>query len=116
MVKIKDKWGVIDQNGIEIEKPKFEEAFPYSRGLAAVKHEGKWGYIDLSGREVIRAHYDEARPFQEGDLAPVQIDGKWGYVNKEDTMIIQPQFIDVYTVFLRDLPWCPSKTKMKMKC
>ncbi|GKS09577.1 hypothetical protein YDYSY3_05770 [Paenibacillus chitinolyticus] len=103
MVKIKDKWGVIDQNGIEIEKPKFEEAFPYSRGLAAVKHEGMWGYIDLSGREVIQAHYDEARPFQEGDLAPVQVDGKWGYVNKEDTMIIRPQFMDVYTVFSEGL-------------
>ncbi|SFM37782.1 WG containing repeat-containing protein [Paenibacillus sp. 1_12] len=46
MVKKEDKWGFIDNTGKEIVAVKFERAFDFSEGLAAVKVKGKWGFIN----------------------------------------------------------------------
>lgn len=40
-----DKIGFVDANGNWVIAPQFEEALPFSEGVAAVKVDGKWGYI-----------------------------------------------------------------------
>lgn len=40
-----DKIGFVDANGEWVIAPQFEEALPFSEGVAAVKVDGKWGYI-----------------------------------------------------------------------
>ena len=46
--------------------PRYEDASPFSEGLAAVRENGKWGYIDETGSLVIPCQYDLACPFREG--------------------------------------------------
>ena len=72
-------------------KPQFEDARPFSEGLASVKIEGRWGYIDKSGEYVIRPQFDDAWLFSEG-LAHVAIGDRWGYINKTGKYVINPQF------------------------
>ena len=44
----------IDTDGNEaLEGRTFEDARPFSQGLAAVRSGGRWGYIDLTGKFVI---------------------------------------------------------------
>ena len=46
--------------------PQYEDAEPFSEGLAAVKRDGKWGYIDTEGQTVIPFQYERAYDFSEG--------------------------------------------------
>lgn len=49
----------------------FEDALPFSSGLAAVKMDGKWGYINHDFKIVIPCQYDKAESFN-GSLAYVE--------------------------------------------
>src|SRR5712692_378744 len=73
------KWGYIDKTGSIVIKPEFEEAFPYSEGLAAVRVRGKWGYVNDKGNMIINPRFDLAAPFSEGSGLVVLSD-KVGYV------------------------------------
>ena len=80
-------------------KPQFEDARPFSEGLASVKIEGRWGYIDKTGEYVIRPQFDDVKLSFEDGLALVAIgrgEGKWGYINKVGEYVINPQFDDAW--------------------
>ena len=62
-------------------KPQFDDAMPFSEGLARVAIGDRWGYIDKSGEYVINLQFDDAKSFEDG-LACVKIDGKYGYISK----------------------------------
>src|SRR5580765_2442265 len=53
----------------------FDEAGPFSEGLAAVRVAGRFGYIDKQGVTVIPPQFDFAGAFSDG-LAHVGIGGK----------------------------------------
>jgi hypothetical protein len=44
-----DKKGYIDETGRAVIQPKYDEAWPFSDGVALVLAGGKWGYINKSG-------------------------------------------------------------------
>jgi hypothetical protein len=69
---------------------RFQDAYYYSEGLAAVRYYGKWGFIDHAGEWVISPRYTDAKPFREG-LACVMIGGKWGFINHAADWLIEPQ-------------------------
>ena len=48
-----DKLGFIDKAGKQIIPPNYNDAQPFSEGLAAVRLKGEYGYIDRSGKMVI---------------------------------------------------------------
>lgn len=48
------KWGFINKLGKVAIPHKFDEALPFSEGLAAVLNDGKWGYIDVKGKSVLQ--------------------------------------------------------------
>lgn len=73
----------------------YDDAYPFTEGLAAVKTNGKWGFIDNSAFEVIKPIYDEVSSFSDG-LAAVKL-GKYGYINRMNEIIIPFQFYDAYT-------------------
>jgi hypothetical protein len=88
--------GFINTYGHQVIPPFFDEARPFSEGLAAVKLGGKWGYISARGACVITPQFDcgnssMAGPFRQG-LARVARDGKWGYINPTGEFVIPPQF------------------------
>ena len=64
------KVGFIDPQGQWVIEPKYEQAEPFSQGMAAVKENGKWGYISPAGAYVIEPQFDRAFSFRN-NRAPV---------------------------------------------
>jgi hypothetical protein len=101
---IADRWGFIDNTGKVVIETKWDGAFPFSYGLAAVNRGGKfrqnptphieggkWGFVDLSGNVAIEPAFDFVLKFTEG-MAPAVRNRKWGYIDRNGTFVIAPQF------------------------
>jgi hypothetical protein len=97
--QIGGKYGYVDVAGTVAIQARFDDAIPFSEGLAAVRvggpEGGKWGYIDATGNFVIEPQFAGASFFSEG-LAAVTVDdffgGKQGYVDRQGTVVIEPRF------------------------
>ena len=63
----------------------FEDALPFSNGLAAVKNNGVWGYINTEGEYVIDPAFEEAGSFV-GSLAAVKKGGVWCVIDKSGSV------------------------------
>jgi hypothetical protein len=83
------KWGFINKSGDWVIDNRYEEAYYFSEGLAAVKFFGNWGFINRHGEWVIQPEYQNAKPFREG-LACVLQNGSWGYINKKGAWHFEP--------------------------
>ena len=70
----------------------FEDALPFSNGLAAVKNSGVWGYISTTGEYVIDPAFEEANSFV-GNLAAVKRNGVWCVIDKSGD--VKREFPDV---------------------
>lgn len=70
---------------------KFDEAKPFSEGLAAVKVSNLWGFIDSTGAWLTEPKWEDVRSFSEG-LAAVQTEGKWGYIDRSGEIKVPPRF------------------------
>jgi hypothetical protein len=100
LAKVGGKFGYVNTAGAVAIEARFDDAMPFSEGLAAVRvgdpDEGKWGYIDTSGRFVIEPRFAGASFFSEG-LAAVTVDdffdGKQGYIDRRGEIVIEPRFI-----------------------
>lgn len=90
--------GFIDSTGRMIIPPRFDDAFPFTEGRAAVRLASKWGYIDATGTFVIEPQFDYASPFAER-LAWVEIRGRRGFIDSTGRVVIEPRF-DVATGFV----------------
>lgn len=89
-----EKWGFKDQNKSIILEAKYDDAYAFSEGLAAVKTNGKWGYINYDGKEVIApVKYEQAGSFSEG-LCMVCQNGLWGFINSKGKEVIPPEKFD----------------------
>ncbi|OFW62341.1 MAG: hypothetical protein A2Y74_09355 [Actinobacteria bacterium RBG_13_63_9] len=94
-----NKYGFVDKNGKVVLEPRFDEAWGFTEGLAAVMltredpEGGLYGYIDKGGKWYIQPQFVNARPFSEG-LAAVQreVDGKWGYIDKGGSEVLGLQW------------------------
>lgn len=100
--KNSDKWFFSDAHGFlygnsEKELFSFEDARPFSSGLAAVKIDGKWGYINHDFEIVIPCQYDLAEPFN-GSLAYVESGFSnfkiRSYINKDGMPVWQDSRLD----------------------
>ena len=95
------KWGYIDKSGKVVVNAQFEQAMPFSEGLAMVMVSGrKIGFIDNTGQFVVNPQYVNAgRKFSNG-LALVgiekQVDGKNvikdGFIDRTGKIVVEPQF------------------------
>lgn len=74
-VKQDAKWGYIDSKGALVIAPQYDEAKPFSEGLAAVRVGKQWGYIDGAGATKINPQYKFAGDFS-GGLAFVLPEGE----------------------------------------
>lgn len=74
--------------------PKYEEAKPFSEGLAAVRLYGKWGYINRGGRAEIAFKFDAAEPFAEGlaRVVPNASKGLCGFVDPTGNLTIPARY------------------------
>lgn len=100
-IALKGKYGYIDGTGKVVIRPRFDDAWQFSDGLAAVLIEDKWGYIDQTGKMIVPPQFFEVMPFKEG-LALVgaffksgSINGRfgnYGYIDNTGKFVIAPQF------------------------
>ena len=92
-VRIKDRYGYIDNTGKLVLKAEYAGASRFSEGMAAVqmKPAGKVGFIDEKGKLVIEPQFELADPFSEG-MAAVLKAPVWGYIDKSGKMVITPAY------------------------
>ncbi len=69
------KFGYIDETGRVAIKPQFEDANPFTEGLAAVSIGKKSGFIDTSGKVIIPLQYHATFPFSDGVAAVLTVGG-----------------------------------------
>jgi hypothetical protein len=67
------KVGFVDELGRFKINPTFDDALPFSDGLAAVQIGKRWGFVDAAGRQVIQPQFTAAYYFREG-VAIAQLD------------------------------------------
>lgn len=91
-VKINNKWGFIDQNGMFAIEPQYDEVSEFNYGLAAVKRNNMWGFVDSSGAIAITPSFDWALDFCCNGLCSVKVGNKWGAIDKSGQIVIKPQF------------------------
>ena len=68
-----NKVGFIDAEGHFRINPVFDDALPFSGGLAAVKVGEKWGFVDATGSQVIPSKFEAAYYFRDG-VAVAELD------------------------------------------
>ena len=92
------KFGYIDETGRVVIKPQFDDAYPFTEGLAAVEIGKKSGFIDTSGKVVVPFQYHATFPFSDGLAAVMKTEGTGnnrhfpcGYVNHAGELVIKPQ-------------------------
>ncbi len=88
MVKLDEKWGLIDSKGFEVVPPKYQYMSGVDgKNLFSVALNDKWGFIDKNGAEVIAFNYEHIGGFAEGKIG-VALDGKWGFIDTIGKVII----------------------------
>jgi hypothetical protein len=60
------KVGFVDEHGEFKINPTFDDALPFSDGLAAIQINKKWGFIDAVGHQIIQPKFSNAYYFREG--------------------------------------------------
>ncbi|MBV9957028.1 MAG: WG repeat-containing protein [Acidobacteria bacterium] len=96
-VRVKGKWGYINNAGKIVIKPQFDDADDFSDGLASVNKGRNWFYINSAGKEVLKGTFSGSEwsvgggAFSEG-LAPAPFECSWGYINQAGETIVEPQF------------------------
>lgn len=88
------KWGYIDKKGKFVIKPQFDDARPFSEGLAAVQKSGLWGFINPTGKLVIPYGFGDAGQFRKG-FVPVAFASKWGFANQQGNVVVPTNFREV---------------------
>lgn len=91
--------GYIDKKGTMVISPRFDDAFPFSNGLARVQKGGKTGFIDKSGKFIVPPQYEDGHDFSEGRAAIQDKDGLWGYINRKGEVLIQAKFVSARSFF-----------------
>jgi len=88
-----DKYGYKDENGREVVAPKYDLAYPFTEGMAAVRVAGKYGYLDTTGREVVTPKYDFTWRFI-GEYATVKLGNLFGFIDKTGKEVVPPRYED----------------------
>lgn len=76
-----EKFGLINEDGIELAPFIYDFAYPFNENLACVMKNGKYGFIDKDGKETIPFVFDKANSFSEG-LAYFETGDTYGFINK----------------------------------
>ena len=96
LVRLAEKWGMIDKSGKEVLACRFDEIqhFPEEK-CAGVRLGNKWGLADAGGKVVLSPEWDEVGPLVRGFI-PVKRDGKWGYATASGKLAIRPAWNDAW--------------------
>ena len=82
VVQIDNKWGIINQKGIEIIPPKYDKIESFKDGYAKVRIKGFSGLTNLKGEQIVQPDYEFISYAGEG-LFRVEQGDKVGYFDIE---------------------------------
>lgn len=95
MVRLMDtdkKLMFTDEEGNLLSEEKFQEAYCFCEGMAAVKKNDQWGFINAQGELVIDYRYDDvSEGFREG-VAAVEKDGAFYFINQCGERAFEQEF------------------------
>lgn len=93
-------WGFVNPERRIVIPCMYDNAAPFSDGLALVELNHKYGYINSKGETVIPFKYDRAQPFNQGRAKVETIFGKKtdgqfkaGYINTTGKFVIPKQYL-----------------------
>jgi WG containing repeat len=84
----------VDKTGVNAFGIRFEEARPFSEGLAAVRRNGRWGYIHVSGVSLPQSNFSSAESFR-GGFAVVSSNGLFGVIKRSGDLVVSISHADV---------------------
>lgn len=87
-----NKWGYMDKKGSLLIKPIYDDAGPFSEGLAAVNLAGKWGFINTKGEVVIEPRFRSAWAFRENKARVEPFDQPAFYIDKTGSPLASGQW------------------------
>ncbi|MCF6353334.1 MAG: WG repeat-containing protein [Cyclobacteriaceae bacterium] len=91
IIKIGDKYGFEDLQGVLKITYRYDSLLPFSEGLAGFKLRGKWGYINKEEVIQIQPLYNEVNKFKNG-VALVSQNGNKGLIKPNGTFFLKPKF------------------------
>lgn len=91
--KSQREFGFIDPSGSWAIEPEYQQALPFSDGLACVTVRGRKGFINLKGEMVIEPRFDRQASFHDG-LASVEYEGKRAYIDKNGDIVWEARVED----------------------
>ncbi|GAB4240675.1 MAG: hypothetical protein Tsb0034_17250 [Ekhidna sp.] len=87
LIEKDNRWGFSDGQGRLRISNRYEEAKPFSDGLAAIMLRGRWGFIDKDERIAIQPYYDEVGHFKDG-LCTVSKSGAYGLIDLDGKVVL----------------------------
>ncbi len=91
IIKIGDKYGFEDLQGVLKITYRYDSLLLFSEGLAAFKLREKWGFINASEEIIIQPIYNKVAPFID-KLSVVTQNNKSGLVSIEGRSVLKPKF------------------------
>lgn len=82
----KGKWGYVDKEKNVVIDFQFDDAFPFSEGLAVVEMDQKKGFVNRNGNVIIDCQFDSASYFKNG-RSNVEINEDKFQIDKSGTRI-----------------------------
>jgi len=92
-IQVNDLWGFMNNSGVVVITPVYEENDEFSEGLARVRSKKKYGFVDRTGKLNIQAEFDDAGNFA-GGMAKVNINNRWGFIDTTGKKVVQPEYKD----------------------
>lgn len=87
-VKVNERWGFVDEKGIEVITPKYERVEDYMFGFFIVKQKEKWGAIDSKNKEMIPCIYNKLEILEKNYFAAKK-DSLWGIIDSSNNVICE---------------------------
>lgn len=94
-IKEYGKWGFINSEGKTVIECNYDDALPFSEGLAPVLLDTLWGFIDTLGILVIKPDYKSIHGFSDGlALSTIYKDSKYyhRFINKNGKTVLQTEY------------------------
>jgi len=89
-VKLNNKWGLINNQGVEITPIKYDKMVLMDTLLPTVFRVSigeKTGVLDINGNEIIPVIYDYMSDFPSCGFFCIRLNDKWGYANRTNVVI-----------------------------
>lgn len=88
------KYGVIDKNGYEIVRPRYDEIKAFKNGYAKVKYDAFCGIIDKNGYEVVNTVYTDIT-FDSDRAIVKNLENKYGLITLDGVNLSKFEYDDI---------------------